>query len=125
MDSPTPTTSLFRHDDNQVHFGPGETVFAEGDEGSTMFIVQEGEVELKVGGVTVERVGPGGVIGEMGVVTGEPRSASAIAASACTLASIDQARFQFMVQQTPFFAIDVMRVLAARLRRMNETLSRS
>ena len=46
-----------------------------------------------------------------------PRSASAVARTPCLLVPIDEKQFQFMVQQTPFFALQVMRVLTERLRR--------
>ncbi len=45
---------------------------------------------------------------------GDPRT---VARTDCKLVPIDQKRFQFLVQQTPYFAIEVMRVLVERLRR--------
>jgi len=57
---------------------------------------------------------------EMALIDARERSATAIAKSDCRLAPVDQKRFLFMVQQTPFFSLDVMRVLVRRLRHMNE-----
>jgi len=57
------------------------------------------------------------VIGELAPIDHGPRSATAVAVTPYTLAPIDEKQFQFMVQQTPFFALQVMRVLAERLRR--------
>ena len=51
------------------------------------------------------------------LVAGEKRSANARAATDCRIVEISEKRFLFLVQQTPFFALEVMRVLAARLRR--------
>jgi CRP-like cAMP-binding protein len=53
----------------------------------------------------------------MAVIDREPRSASAVARSACGLVAIDKRRFWFLVQETPYFAEIVMRVMADRLRR--------
>jgi CRP-like cAMP-binding protein len=108
---------LFRHAENQRAYAAGEVIFREGEPGDCMYAVVEGEVEIRIGERVVERTGPGGVIGELALIDRSPRSASAVAATPCSLAPIDEKRFQFMVQETPFFALQVMRVLAERLRR--------
>ncbi|HEU5100134.1 MAG TPA: Crp/Fnr family transcriptional regulator [Roseiflexaceae bacterium] len=61
--------------------------------------------------------GPGGIVGEMALIDDRPRSATAVAATDCRLVPIDERRFTFLVQQTPMFALAVMRVMAERLRR--------
>jgi CRP-like cAMP-binding protein len=71
----------------------------------------------------LETVGPGGIIGEMALINTSARSASAIARTDSKLVPITAKRFQFLVQQTPFFALQVMEVMADRLRRMNDYLS--
>jgi CRP-like cAMP-binding protein len=53
----------------------------------------------------------------MALIDRSPRSADAVAKTDCTLAVVTQRRFTFLVQETPFFAVDIMRVLAERLRR--------
>jgi hypothetical protein len=87
-----------------------------------MFVVVDGRVDLLVKGHLVEELGPGGVLGEMALIDSVPRSASAVAKTDCKLVAIDQKRFTFLVQQTPHFALQIMRVIADRLRRMNEKL---
>jgi len=67
-------------------------------------------------------VEPGGMFGEMALIEHLPRSATAIAVSASRLSPIDQRRFLFLVQHHPFFALEVMQVLAHRLRQMDATL---
>jgi CRP-like cAMP-binding protein len=55
----------------------GQRLFAEGDVPTCMYIVKTGQLQIRSGGVTYEDVGPGGIIGEMGVIeTQELRSAS-------------------------------------------------
>ena len=95
----------------------GQPVFTEGDPGDAMFAVVEGEVDIVLRGQVLETVREGGIFGELALVDDQPRSASAIARTPCQVAVIDLRRFSVLVQQTPFFAVEVMRVMAARLRR--------
>jgi CRP/FNR family transcriptional regulator, cyclic AMP receptor protein len=101
-------------------YAAGEAIFREREHGNTMYLVQSGEVELRLGGLRLEIVREGEFFGEMALIDEEPRSARAVALSDCQLQAVDQKRFEFMVQQTPFFALRVMRTLARRLRQMNE-----
>ena len=55
----------------------------------------------------------------MALIDRVTRAASVTALSDCTLAKIDEKRFLFLTQQTPSFALNVMRVLSQRLRRMD------
>lgn len=110
---------LFRREENALQFQEGAKIFSEGDPGDQMYVVVEGEVELFVRGTQVERLEPGGLFGEMALLGNEPRSATAVAGPGCRIAPIDEKRFLFLVQQTPYFAIQMMRVLADRLRRMD------
>lgn len=115
-----PTINTFRYESDVVSFSPGQTIFQEGEPGEVMYVVQEGEVDILVHGQLVETVGPGGVVGEMGLIDKTARSGSAVARSDCKLVPLDETRFKVYVHNTPFFAIQVMRILADRLRRMNQ-----
>jgi CRP-like cAMP-binding protein len=70
----------------------------------------------------VEELGSGGVFGEMALIDTGTRSATAIAKTDCRLVPINERRFQFLVQQTPNFALQLMRIIADRLRRMDSRL---
>lgn len=70
----------------------------------------------------VDTVGPGGILGEMALIDRNPRSATAVAKTDCQLARVDETRFKFLSQQTPYFALEVMRMLAQRLRHMDEQI---
>jgi CRP-like cAMP-binding protein len=59
----------------------------------------------------------GGLLGELSLLDNKPHSSTCVAKTDVKLAPIDQQRFLFMIQETPFFAIEVMRVMADRLRR--------
>ena len=101
---------------------PGEAIFRTYDMGSEMYVVLEGDVELTIGENTVEILGPGEPIGEMALIDQAPRTATAIAKTAVKLAVIPEKRFLFMVQTTPHFALQIMKVMADRLRKMNARL---
>jgi CRP-like cAMP-binding protein len=90
--------------------------------GFEMYVVLEGEVELKVDSTVLETLGPGQPFGEMALIDQSPRTATAIAGTPCKLAVIPERRFLFMVQQNPEFALLIMKVMADRLRRMNARL---
>ena len=114
---------MFRCDAARAERYPaGRTVFVEGEPGETMYVVIEGEVELRVKGQTVERLGPGGMLGEMSLVDAAPRSATAVAGTEAKLVPVDRRRFASMICTRPNFAIEIMCVMADRLRRMDARL---
>lgn len=113
--------NLFR-DVETTNYEPGTIVFREGERGELMFVVVEGEVEILEGQTLLEVAGPGSIIGEMALIDDEPRSASVVARTSARLVPVNRRRFEFMVQETPFFASAVMKILADRLRRTNARL---
>jgi CRP-like cAMP-binding protein len=113
---------LFDEAADAVSYPPGACIFAEGQPGDTMFVVVEGRVALSVRGTRLEIISAGELFGEMALIDARPRSATATAITACRLAGINERRFTALVQQTPFFALHVMRVLARRLRAMDDTI---
>jgi CRP/FNR family cyclic AMP-dependent transcriptional regulator len=120
MAATSPTgVSVFRFADDFEAFSKGQDIFTAGQPGETMYVVKEGEVEVIVNGKVVDTVGPGGILGEMALIDKQPRSATATAKTDCKLVSVNEQRFQRLVQQTPHFAIQVMRVMAQRLRQMD------
>jgi CRP-like cAMP-binding protein len=113
--------TLFRNSSDYIEYAPGQVIFYEGDAGDHMYAVIEGTVDIVKGGKVIDSAGPDTIFGEMALIDQSPRSASAIAQTACKIVPVDQNRFTFMVQQTPFFSLQVMRVMADRLRhRMSE-----
>jgi CRP/FNR family cyclic AMP-dependent transcriptional regulator len=114
---------LLRSEPDVRTFAPGEVIFAEGEKGDCMFAVLEGEIDLRKAGLTLETVLPGSVFGEMALIDQEPRSATAIARTGCRVAAVSQRRFTLLVQQTPFFALQVMHILAERLRRADQAIA--
>ncbi len=108
---------LLRRGGETESFAAGATIFSEGDPADRMYVVDSGSVSLVTGDTVLEVVGPGAIFGELAVIDRSPRSASAVVESDCELVTIDKRRFWFLVQETPYFAEIVMRVMADRLRR--------
>lgn len=98
----------------------GEVIFRAYDMGAEMYVVLEGQIELALDSKVIETLGPGEPFGEMALIDQSPRTATATAATACELAVIPEKRFLFMVAQQPHFALEIMKVMADRLRKMNE-----
>lgn len=110
------TLTLFRDARDAVTFESGKVIFSAGDPGATLYVVVEGEVEISIAGRIVRTIGAGGIFGEMALIERSPRSATATAKGPVRLVEIDERRFNFLVQQTPFFALQVMRIMSERLR---------
>lgn len=113
---------LFRHDPNIVEFAPGDALCREGEIGSEMYVILAGRADIRSGELLLEEISEGDIAGEMGILDGTPRIATVTALTAVTAAVIDQKRFQFLVEATPHFAIEVMQVLARRLRQCDARL---
>ena len=109
--------NLFRGSKNAVTFDPGQVIFSEGEAGDSMFVVLEGDIEIRVHDKVIDTAHPGELIGEMALVDKSPRSATAVAQTACKVVPVNEKQFNFMVQETPNFAITVMRMMCDRLRR--------
>jgi CRP/FNR family transcriptional regulator, cyclic AMP receptor protein len=110
--------SLFRGVQEVQRFAAGDVIFNTGDPGEVLYVVKSGTVTLTVGERTVETLETGGMFGEMALVHGgEPRSATAAAATDVELVPVDLPLFRHLVAHTPFFAEAVLRVMADRLRR--------
>lgn len=98
-------------------FTAGETVFTEGSPGDGMYAVLDGAVDIILGNTVRETVRQGGVFGELALLDDHPRSARAVAQTDARVAFVNPKRFETLIQQSPFFALEVMQVMAERLRR--------
>jgi CRP-like cAMP-binding protein len=110
------TLDLFRNTNDARAYRAGDAIFRIGDKGDNMYVVVEGEVRISANGRELEVLGPGGVFGEIALIDNGPRSADAIAITGCRVVPVDENWFKFLVQQTPFFSLQIMRVMADRLR---------
>lgn len=108
--------ALMLSEEHPLRYDPGQIIFKAGDKGTAMYIVRSGNVQLKAGDTILETVGRGGCLGEMALIDPAPRSATAVAGADCTLVGVDETTFHELVKQVPGFALEVMRVMARRLR---------
>jgi CRP/FNR family transcriptional regulator, cyclic AMP receptor protein len=102
-------------------FKAGSIVFREGDEAKELFVIKSGQVGIQIGNRTVTELAAESIFGEMALIDSEPRSATAVAITDVELVPISEKQFLFLVSQTPYFGLKVMRVLAQRLRATNKT----
>jgi len=103
-------------------FRAGEVIFNEGDAASEFYVIQSGQVDIRLGNRVLRTLGDNDIFGEMALIDAAPRSATALAATDVTLVPVSERQFLFMVTRTPNFALNVMRVLARRLRSSNVTV---
>jgi len=103
-------------------FKAGDVIFKEGDLAQELFIIQSGEVEIRLGNRVLETLPAYSIFGEMALIDNAPRSATAVAASDAKLVPIGEKQFLFLISNTPHFALNVMRVMARRLRAANTAL---
>jgi CRP/FNR family cyclic AMP-dependent transcriptional regulator len=111
---------LTKYKDELISFKAGDVIFKSDEPGDVMYLVTKGEVEIWIHDKVVENVAPGGVIGEMALLDMGPRSATATAKTDCLLLAIDRERFENQVRKSPSFALQVMRNMAERLRRVDQ-----
>lgn len=114
---------LFSHNPEIVKVAAGQALFSEGDLGGHMYVLVSGEAEVIVQNRVVEVLNSGAIVGEMGLVSPAPRSATVFARVNCEFVTIDEKRFHFLVQETPYFATQVMRVMAERLRAADKMIT--
>ena len=105
-------------------YDASEVIFEEGSTGRELFVVLDGKVDIvKNSGAdktVIVTLGKGEFFGEMAVIDGSSRSASAAAATPGTrVMRINHARFVYLVSQQPAFALMIMDALGKRLRASN------
>lgn len=115
---------LFTHESNPVCLAAGEFLFRAGEAPDGMFVLLDGTLDIAVGEIVVENATRGEIIGEMALIDQSPRAATVVARTPCRLAKLDAVRFQRLIQQNPFFATHVMKVLADRVRKTNRLVAR-
>ena len=97
----------------------GEVIFTEGDPAQELYVIQRGQVEIRKDGRLLDTLTEKTIFGEMALIDHAPRAATAVAATDVVLVPVGEKQFLFLVRETPYFALNVMRVLARRLRSAN------
>jgi CRP/FNR family transcriptional regulator, cyclic AMP receptor protein len=101
-------------------FKAGDVIFREGEPAQELFIIQS--VEIRLGNRLLETLPQFSIFGEMALIDNAPRSATAIAATDARVVPVSEKQFLFLISNTPYFALNVMRVMARRLRVANTAL---
>ena len=122
MLSPVVTLSIFQKQPDPKVFSAGQVIFEEGQPGDEIYGILEGEVDILVNGKIVETIETSEVFG-VGVLVGvKNRTYTAIAKVDTKLVFLNEERFLFAVQETPMFALEVMKSYSERLSRLQHLL---
>jgi CRP-like cAMP-binding protein len=100
----------------------GDVIFKEGDPADELFVVKSGSVEIRLGDRLLHTLPERSIFGEMALIDHGPRSATAVAVTDATVVPVGEKQFLFLVTRTPYFALNVMRVLVHRLRMSNTVI---
>lgn len=116
---------LFRREPYFITLKAGDYLFREdAPSEEKMYVLVAGQADILVKDRVMEEAVPGTIIGEMGIVAPhEPRTASVLAVTDCELVEIAPKRFNYLVSEAPYFALEIMRVLAGRLRRADRMIA--
>lgn len=101
-----------------AHMHVNQVIMKQGEGGVFMYVVVEGRVAISIKSRIVERIGPGGIFGEMALVDQSPRAATATAETDGSLLSINRNDFLALVKSHPDFAVSLLKSAADRLRYM-------
>lgn len=112
-------TALLKPTDKVEFRRAGKIIFEMGQPGSVMYVIKSGKASIRVGDRIFDTVEKGATIGEMAILDGSPRSATALAVTDCEIVAIDKARLLDMVQHEPSVAIEMTKSMVRRLRSMN------
>ena len=96
-------------------FSLGKVIMSAGAVGAFMYVVTKGRVAISIGDKVVERVGAGGIFGEMALVDRAARAASAIAEANCELLSVGRNEFLELVRSRPQFGASLLKSIAERM----------
>lgn len=99
-----------------VRYERNKTIVTEGQAGVLMYVVVEGRLAVSIKGKLVERIGPGGVFGEMALVDRTPRLATVVSETDCGLLAIGRNTFLDLVRASPDFAVSLLNAVGERAR---------
>ena len=109
-------------------FNAGQIIFSQGDSGRTMYIVEQGGVDIQLpgdgkGAILLRHLGFGEFFGELALFDDKPRSANAVAASNTVLLELQHDKLEAFLEMRPRAAIALLRAISGYVRRTNALLS--
>jgi len=108
-----------------AEFPAGKLIMSAGAVGAFMYVVLEGHVAISVGDSVIERVGSGGIFGEMALVDRAARAASAKAETDCKLLAINRTDFLNLVKAKPAFGASLLKSIAMRMQQLAQQLAQA
>jgi CRP-like cAMP-binding protein len=103
-------------DSARIPYMAKKVIMEEGQAGVLMYVVLEGYVQISIHNNVVATIGPGGMFGEMALITRAERVASAVAKTDCILLSISRNVFLDLVCSNPKFAVSLLGAVGNRAR---------
>lgn len=104
---------------DELSFPASHTIFAEGEEGRSLYIVVSGRVRVHLGDKELVQLDKGSIFGEMALFDAEPRSASVTTLEKCDCLTLNQLQLIDAIEETPEIAVNVTRALSRRIRELN------
>jgi CRP-like cAMP-binding protein len=98
----------------------GQVLCRQGEVATAAYVIDDGEASVKIGTQVIGSVGPGQIVGEMGLLDYRPRSASVVARSPMKVYVIDARRFESVIEEAPKLARSLLRELTARIRGLDQ-----
>lgn len=117
-----PDLTALAKDLDAQHFSAGHKFFGIGDHGEEMYLVSSGEVDIVLRGNVLETVQAGGIFGELALIDHRERSADVVAKTDVNVGVIPPHKFVELVRSHPTFALEVMTIMAHRLRRLDDLI---
>lgn len=108
---------------DELSFAKGHTIFTQGQEGQSLYIIVSGRVKVHIGQRELAQLEQGACFGEMSVFDAEPRSASITTLEPCECLVLTQQQLYDAIDETPGIAVNIIRLLSRRIRELNLKLN--
>ncbi|MGG6297809.1 Crp/Fnr family transcriptional regulator [Leptolyngbya sp. AN02str] len=107
---------------DELEFPAKHTIFTQGQEGRSLYILVQGTARVHVGDRELARLEQGACFGEMSVFDAEPRSASVTTIESCECLVLTQQQLYEAIEETPGIAVNIIRLLSRRIREQNDKI---
>lgn len=108
---------------DELSFPAQHTIFTEGQEGRSLYIVVAGRVRVHLGDRDLAQLEQGTCFGEMSLFDAEPRSASVTTLESCDCLMLTQQQLYDAIDETPGVAVNIIRLLSRRIRELNQKIN--
>lgn len=108
---------------DELSFPADHTIFAEGEEGRSLYVVVSGRVRVHLGDRDLAQLDKGTFFGEMALFDAEPRSASVTTLESCNCLTLNQLQLIDAIEETPEIAVNITRALSRRIRELNKKIN--